>query len=267
VAELVLLDAHCHVDRFDDPPALLRSARDAGVGVVAVTELPSSFQRLKMLLSRLPGTELALGLHPLRAHRNTRLELTLFDRLVSATRWVGEVGLDLSADGRATTRAQTAAFEHILDHAAMQEKVLSIHSRGAARETVEMLRHTAARGVLHWYSGAIGPLDDALGLGTYFSINSAMLASKAGMRVVAAVPRERVLLETDGPHVKYKGRSAEPSDVPHICADLAGAWGLTPSEAAAQIIANARRLLDGPEPTSAQRVRHASPRPAGNPLF
>jgi TatD DNase family protein len=263
----MLLDAHCHVDRFRDPPALLRAARDVGVSVIAVTELPSSFQRLRMLLSRSPGIELALGLHPLAAYRNTRLELMLFDRLVSSVRWVGEVGLDFSADGKPTAHKQAVVFEHILSHPFMPGKVLSIHSRGAARETVEMLRHTSARTVLHWYSGAMGPLDDALSLGTYFSVNPAMLASKSGMRIVAAVPRHRVLLETDGPHVKYSGRLAEPRDVPRICANLAGAWGLTPTEAADQILTNAGELLGGPKPRPAERAKRTSSRSVAAPLF
>jgi TatD DNase family protein len=244
VAWPLLLDTHCHVDRFANVTQLLRAAADAGVTTVAVTELPSAFQRLSMLLSGRKDVRVALGLHPLRAREASALELRLFDRLVTQTQWVGEVGLDFSRVGASTRQRQLQVFEHVLACDNLHEKVLSVHSRGAEEETVDMLAAAQAIAVLHWYSGPLGPLDDALASGLYFSINPAMLASKRGMRIVAALPLDRVLIETDGPHTKVDGRPAEPSHVPRIARDLAGAWGSPPDEVLERIRDNASRLLE-----------------------
>ena len=239
----MLLDAHCHVDRFASTVQLLRAAAEASVTTVAVTELPSAYQRLSMLLGTRRDVRVALGLHPLRAAQVTALELRLFDRLVDDAQWIGEVGLDFSRVGAPTRSRQLRVFEHVLGHPRLDRKALSVHSRGAERETVEMLAETRTTAVLHWYSGPLAPLDDALAAGLYFSVNPAMLASKSGMRIIAALPHDRVLIETDGPHTKRNGRPAEPSHVPSILGDLAGAWGLRPDEARSVVEGNATRLI------------------------
>lgn len=239
----MLLDAHCHVDRFASAAQVLRAAAHANVTTVAVTELPSACQRLAMLLGARRDVRVALGLHPLRAAQASALELRLFDRLVDDAEWIGEVGLDFSRVGAPTRRRQLRVFEHVLGHPRIARKVLSVHSRGAERETVEMLAETRATAVLHWYTGPLTPLDDALAAGMYFSVNPAMLASKSGMRVIRALPHDRVLIETDGPHTKRNGRPAEPCHVPSIATDLAGAWGLSPNEALSLLEGSAKRLI------------------------
>lgn len=239
----MLLDAHCHVDRFDGLAQVLREAADANVTTVAVTEMPSDFQRLSMLIGAWPHVHVALGLHPLRAARASALELRLFDRLLDQATWVGEVGLDFSRAGAATRDRQVEVFQHVLGYPGLDGKVLSVHSRGAERETIGMLAQTRVTAVLHWYSGPLRLVDDALAAGMYFSVNPAMLASRSGVRVIAALPHDRVLIETDGPHTKRNGRVVEPGHVPSIVRDLAGAWGLGADDAQARIEGNAKRLI------------------------
>ena len=234
-------------------------AIDANVTTIAVTELPSAYQRLSMLLGSRPQVHVALGIHPLRAAGASALELRLFDRLIDQALWVGEVGLDFSRAGAATRDRQLRVFERILGHPRIDRKVLSVHSRGAERETIAMLAETRLTAVLHWYSGPVGLLDDALAAGLYFSINPAMLASKAGTRVIAALPRDRVLVETDGPHTKIGNQLARPADLPRIARDLAGAWGMPYDDTQRLLADNSRALLDsvsaGRRPDARQRVR------------
>jgi TatD DNase family protein len=46
--------------------------------------------------------------------------------------------------------------------------------------------------VLHWYSGALSQVDGALEQGLYFSVNASMLATQKGLRLLRALPRDRV---------------------------------------------------------------------------
>jgi len=68
-----------------------------------------------------------------------------------------------------------------------------------------------------------------------FSVNPAMISSPSGRRLLAAVPKERILVETDGPYVRHGGRPVSPADAPSVVAALAGRWGMTTTEGAALV--------------------------------
>lgn len=243
------VDTHCHVDRYDDPLAVLRAAERANVVTVAVTELPSSFQRLSLQLGKHKAVRIALGIHPLRASQASPLDLALFTRMLQRTDYVGEIGLDRSQHGRETFRAQVRVFEHLLDQPRVQQKILTVHSRGAEQETIERLSQAGVTAILHWYSGALKHIDTALAAGLWFSVNPAMLRSQNGQRIVAAVPRERVVTETDGPYSKARGRASEPRDIPSVVTGLARAWGEQLDEAAGRILTNMSTIKErrGPD--------------------
>lgn len=232
------VDTHCHVERYPNTLAVLDAAEQARVVTIAVTELPSQFQRLAVQLGRRHMVRIALGFHPLRAEQATSLETALFSRLLERTDYVGEVGLDFSPHGRPTRARQIKIFESILGESDLRAKVLTVHSRGAERDTVQLLTDAGANAILHWYSGAFRHAEAALQAGFYFSINAAMMRAKKGLKLLASLPRDRVVTETDGPYVKIGRRPSAPADVPRIVADLAGVWSCTAEEAQQQIWTN-----------------------------
>jgi TatD DNase family protein len=241
----IFVDTHCHVESYARPLAVLEAAADSNVVTVAVTALPSEFERLDLELPRLRNLRLALGLHPLRINEANEMELRLFERLLERTDYVGEVGLDFSQLGRATRLRQIEVFERILRSAAIQTKVLTVHARGAEEESIERLAQVKARAILHWYTGPLKHVDAALAAGLYFSVNPAMLVSRSGQRLLAALPPERVLCETDGPFTEIDGRPAEPRDVPRIVDALGRRWGVTTAEARERIFENLVVLRTG----------------------
>jgi TatD DNase family protein len=226
------VDTHCHLDGYSRPLDVIKAAEGAGVAIVAVTELPSAYQALIVKLGARRGVLPALGLHPLRAEKASSLELSLFQRLLARAEFVGEVGLDFSREGVASRGRQLQVFEALLAHTAIQSKVLTVHSRGAEAETIDRLAQARVAAVLHWYSGPVKQIDRALDAGMYFSVNPAMLRSRAGVRVLASVPQDRILVETDGPFVRVGRRPAEPRDVPMVVTALADRWRMTSTEAA-----------------------------------
>ena len=236
------VDTHCHVDRYRNPLDVLKQAEAANVVTVAVTEMPSDFQRLALQLGRRRLARVALGFHPLRAAAATPLEQALFTRLLDRAEYVGELGLDGSREGRDTLRAQVKLFEHLLSQPRIKTKVLTVHSRGAEAETVDRLAQAGVTAILHWYSGALKHIDAALDAGLWFSVNAAMLRSQNGQRIVAALPRDRVVTETDGPYAKLGGRPSEPRDIPAIVAGLARHWNETPEQARDRVHCNMARV-------------------------
>lgn len=218
------VDTHCHIDLYRDPVGVLKEAATANVVTVAVTEVPSDFQRLALQLGKKTSVRVALGFHPMKAAVASPLELALFTRLLDRVDYVGEVGLDGAREGRPTLRAQVELFEHLLSQPRIKTKILTVHSRGAEHETVQRLGEAGVTAILHWYSGALKHIDTAASAGLWFSVTPAMLRSQNGQRIVAALPRERVVTETDGPYTKIAGHPSEPKDIPSVVAGLARVW-------------------------------------------
>lgn len=239
-----LFDTHCHVDAYADPPGVLDDAAAASVDVVAVTETPDGYRRLRTRLGRRQGVSVALGLHPASAGAAAPGQLDRFFRMVPNADWIGEVGLDFSAGASRSERTrQTAMFQAVLDHDLVHGKPMTVHSRGAARETVARLAASRCRAVLHWYSGSLAVADEALAAGLWFSINPSMVRSAKGTALMTGLPQDRVLCETDGPYCKVGARPAVPADVLGVAGALAKSWGASRSDAVAVLNANTQRFL------------------------
>ncbi|MBD1591110.1 TatD family deoxyribonuclease [Arthrobacter sp. S1_S22] len=238
-----LLDTHCHVSAYADPVAMLGAAEQAGIAVIAVTEDPDEYRRLKTRLGRREHVDVAIGLHPLRAASFGPNDLARFFRLLPQAKWIGEVGLDFSRVGAGTAKAQLRVFDTVLAEAARGHHPLSVHSRGAEKEVIQKLAEAEAQAVLHWYTGPLYLVDEAVKSGLYFSLNIAMTRSRKFASLVRAIPRERVLLETDGPFAKVQGRAAHPHELGDVAKILAQAWGTDIKETTKAVIANQYRFL------------------------
>ena len=95
---------------------------------------------------------------------------------------------------------QVECLRHILHSLNTRKKIISVHSRRAEKELFALLKEYNIKNVVfHWYSGPIDLIPDIIGEGYYFSINEAMTLSSNGKRIIAAIPRDRVLTETDAP--------------------------------------------------------------------
>jgi TatD DNase family protein len=223
-----MIDFHCHLDLYPDPQAVVRRAAASGVYVLSVTTTPRAWKKTAALSAGLPRIRTALGLHPQLAHERHG-ELALFEEFLGQTRYVGEVGLDGSPEMKQHAAIQRKVFDRILSACARSGgRVLSIHSRRATEAVLEALRRHPECGIpiLHWFSGTKAQLDEAIALGCWFSVGPAMLAGARGAALAAAIPRERVLTETDGPFAMTNGRALEPDDVGAAEAALSTIWGL-----------------------------------------
>jgi TatD DNase family protein len=241
--EAVLVDTHCHVDLYPDSAPLLAAAVASRVLVVAVTNAPSVFFHTKQLSERCPYLIPAVGLHPelvvTHAHEVDRM-LPLIDE----TRFVGEVGLDYVTSDQGLRQRQREVFTKILDRcSAVGGRVITVHSRRAAGDVIAAVgeRFNGAV-ILHWFTGTVREAERALGAGCYFSINTAMLTAKSSSQLLAVLPPDRVLTETDGPFVTSGKSPATPPQTASVASHLAKLWGKTDEEARGVLMTNFARL-------------------------
>ncbi len=97
--------------------------------------------------------------------------------------------------------------------------------------------------VMHWFTGSKSEVRRAVELGCYFSVNSQMLVGDRGRDMLIALPRDRILTETDGPFTQCGNRPSTPADVKNTVEAIAVLNGTTSEEAAAQIRHNLKELL------------------------
>lgn len=196
----MIIDTHCHFDMMPNPEGYISAKEKAGDIVIGMTNLPSHFKMGQSHLIGYKHIRLALGLHPLLAAEN-RKELTLFKRLVDQTSYIGEIGLDFSREGIATKNEQISVLREVLATIKGKKKIVSVHSRNAEIELLDMLCEFEIKNVIfHWYSGPVDLMPSIIERGFYFSINESMCRSKNGQSIIGKIPREKILTETDAPY-------------------------------------------------------------------
>jgi TatD DNase family protein len=197
-----LVDAHCHLDLLKGIQKLAREEDLMGIKTITVTNSPAFYGANLNLFSAAKNIRVALGLHPELASQHRYV--SNMKELIANSRFVGEIGLDGSTDFQVSFAAQLSNFQSVLEEVAkFQDKILTVHSRNAAEQTVSLLRHylskTANKVILHWYTGSAQTMKDAISLGYYFSVNHKMIKSRKSVALIKEIPIGRVLTETDAP--------------------------------------------------------------------
>jgi TatD DNase family protein len=241
------VDFHCHLDLYRDHAAVIAECDRERVATLAVTTTPKAWKRNRELAAGSQHVRVALGLHPqLVAERAG--ELPLFEALLPDARYVGEIGLDAGPRFYRSFPEQERIFERILRACAEQGgKILTVHS---VRSVAKVLDHIEAalpqdrgRVILHWFTGTPAEARRATAMGCYFSINREMLRSDRHRKLVAALPLDRLLTETDGPFVEAEGLPVRPTSVADTITELASLRAVEAGQIARTVIANLRTLV------------------------
>ncbi len=213
--------------------------------MLSVTTTPKAFLKTAALAKDYKRIKTALGLHPELAHLR-QTELSLFDRLVSETRYVGEIGLDGSSDFKMHFDTQMHVFRHILNSCKKAGgRILSIHSRNAAKPVLDTLEDNPGFGipVLHWFSGSHAQLQRAIAMDCWFSVGRPMLQSNKGKELVSQMPVNRVLTETDAPFTSPKSNLYPMDHIQATVAGLSALWTMPFEHVNRQLASNLRSLV------------------------
>ena len=259
-----LTDSHLHFDSFAEKGEvddILRRAAEAGVRrMVAIGGSVDANQLAVSLAEKHPGRVYAtVGYDRDEAGQNPPLDKA--EELIgqSGVVGVGETGLDYhySSD---TADSQKELFGQMLDLAAVHQLPVVVHSREADEDMEAMLSNHVERwtgaadgiGVLHCYTAGLGFAKRLLNLGMYISFSGIVTFKNAAAlrEVAAAVPGDRLLIETDAPYLApppHRGKRNEPAYVEYVAKVVAEVRGCTVQEVAAITSDNAARLFGWPE--------------------
>lgn len=266
-----IFDSHAHWfdPRFDaeypgGADALLPTVYPNPVSMILnVATNPDNARKAIAQAAKYEGMYVAVGIHPEDCHSNEPKEKMLADlRAVlgdERTRKrdkivaVGEIGLDYHApdfSGIALDKEREAYFfEEQLKIAGELGLPVVIHDRDAHGDCFEtVLKYPDVRGVFHCYSGSVEMARELLRRGFYLSFGGSLTFKNAKKvrEVAEAVPRDRVLIETDCPYLAphpFRGSLNHSGMLPVTLSALAGLWNVSPDEAAKITAENAKRLF------------------------
>nr|AYC79487.1 putative deoxyribonuclease YcfH [uncultured bacterium] len=257
-----MFDSHCHIHepRFQGAEAAIARARAAGVrGFLLAGVGPELWPVEERLAAAHPDVVVSLGIHPQLVAELDDEECDgavrrLAERLASARPpvvAVGEIGLDAHDGRKGTLDRQERIFRAQLALARDGDLPVSLHVLRAHGRALAILRRDGvprAGGVVHSYSGGAELVRDYLAIGLDLSF-AGPVANPAAHRIRAAalaVPRERLLVETDAPDQTPLGRQPAPNEPAFLVAiveALARLRGEGEEQIAEATDANARRLF------------------------
>lgn len=242
-----LVDFHCHLDLYPNHSEAVTACERDQIYTLAVTTTPRAWPRNHELAAATRYVRAALGIHPQLVAQHAA-ELALWEQYLPQTRYVGEVGLDGGPAHYRSLALQKQVFERVLVVCERAGgKVLSVHSVRTAKVVLDMIEahlpSDRGRVVLHWFSGSKSEARRAVELGCYFSINIEMLRNERNRELIALLPTERILSETDGPFTQTNGRPSCPADIVTAVDMLAAQRRVDAGDMTRTIQANLRLLL------------------------
>jgi TatD DNase family protein len=243
----MLIDSHVnlHAPQFDeDREAVIARARAAGVGLmVTICDRVSRFEDVHAVAMTHPDIWATVGTHPHEAKENPLLDVDLLCTLADRPKVVGigETGLDFHYD-LSPREMQMAIFRVHAEAARRTGLPLIVHTREADDAMAGILEEEHARGpfrlLMHCYTSGPELARRAAALGAWFSVSgiATFKAAEEVRAVIADMPSDRIILETDCPYLApapMRGRRNEPAYLPHILAKLAAirGWPLAEAEA------------------------------------
>jgi len=265
----MFIDSHCHLsfpELEPELPAIREAMAAAGVDrALCICTTLEEFPRVHALATGYDNFWCSVGVHPdnegvREPTVNDLLERAALPRVVA----IGETGLDYyGMDTRKGGRSiddmhwQRERFRVHIRAARACAKPLIIHTRSASHDTVRILKEegedgsaASAGGVFHCFTESAEVARAALDLGFYISFSGILtFRSAADLRAVASfVPMDRLLIETDSPYlapVPHRGKTNNPSYVPHVAAQVATLKGIDAQEVGRRTSANFERLFPG----------------------
>ncbi len=237
----MLIDSHCHLDRLDLTPYqdfadLMTQTQQAGIQHLLCVAIDLvDYPAMLALVEPYPFISVSVGVHP-----NTQdqpevsiaqlVELAQHPKNVA----IGETGLDYFRC-KGDMKWQQDRFRVHIEAAKQAKKPLIIHTREARKDTLAILKTENAQeigGVLHCFSEDWQTAKAAIDLGFYISFSGIITFKTAQQlrEVVAKVPLDRILIETDAPYlapVPFRGKPNEPRHVLKVAEKMAEIKGLS----------------------------------------
>ncbi|MFZ0512417.1 MAG: TatD family hydrolase [Candidatus Nitrosopolaris sp.] len=192
------------------------------------------------------------GIHPEFAQTEdvTRF-IEIFNNNLDLIDGIGEIGLDPAYAGlnESSYEKQKEVFNSMLGLAERTKKPVSIHSRGSLDHILETLKtYDIGKGLLHWFAGSKKQLTKSTDMGLFVSYGPVLIYSEEKKVLLKNTPKNRFLVETDGP-VRYHKcfnnlPSMSSSFLVSVVNCVANVLGMTYHETVALLERNAESYLN-----------------------
>ena len=250
----MFFDTHAHYDdeQFDaDRDAVLGAMPESGVGRILNPGCTVESSRAAVALAeRYDWVYAAVGLHPENCAGAGEAEFAAVAALAAHPKVVaiGEIGLDYYWK-EVPRDLQKEVFRAQLQLAKVLDLPVIVHDREAHADCLAIVREfPGVRGVFHCYSGSAEDAKTLVKLGWHLSFTGTITFKNArkAPEVIAAVPLERIMVETDAPYMAptpFRGKRCDSRYVYRMAETIAEIKGLTPAEVEQATTENGKALF------------------------
>ena len=250
----MIFDSHAHYDDEafnEDREAILNSLPKNGISpIVNVSAQLSGVTATVELTEKYPFIYGSVGVHPDHVGELSEEKIQWMKELAGREKIVavGEIGLDHYWDTE-SDEVQRKWFIRQLELAGEVKKPVIIHSREAAADTMYIMKNYAQGldGVIHCYSYSREMAEEYVKMGFYIGIGGVVTFKNAKKLkdVAAAIPIEKIVLETDCPYMApepYRGKRNQSSYIRYVAEKIAELKEMSQEEVIAVTEKNARDL-------------------------
>lgn len=253
--EKMIFDTHAHYDdeAFDeDRESLLESLEKNQITKIVNVGADISSSRATILLTKqYPFIYGAIGVHPSETKELTQKDMDWVREASKSSKIVaiGEIGLDYYW-GEPEKEVQKKWFREQIKIAKEEKLPVIIHSRDAAKDTLEIMKEECAEeagGVIHCFSYSAEMAKEYIQMGFYIGIGGVVTFKNAKKlkEVVEQIPLESIVLETDCPYLAPEGRRGERNCslyLPRVIQEIASLKQIEESTVIEQTYQNAMQL-------------------------
>lgn len=226
-----IFDTHSHYDdsKFNpDREVILNSLQSQGISFVVSCGCDIDSTQFNFdLAQQYDYMYFAAGFHPENLEGASPEDLKIIEKFANNSKCVaiGEIGLDYHWMS-SSKKVQRDFFEAQIDLAKKLDMPVIVHDREAHGDTLDILKSTKPKGVVHCFSGSKEMAKEIIKLGMYIGLNGVVTFNNArkSLEVVKEIPPDKLVLETDCPYlapVPMRGKINNSSYIPYIAQKIA----------------------------------------------
>lgn len=249
-----IFDTHSHYDdeKFNpDREMLLSNLQSQGVSNVVSCGCDIETTQFNFdLAQKYDFMYFAAGFHPECLEGASLEDLEIIKKFAQNKKCVaiGEIGLDYHWMS-STKKVQKEFFTSQIELAAALDLPVIVHDREAHGDTLDILKTTKPKGVVHCFSGSKEMAREIIKLGMYIGLNGVVTFNNArkSLEVVREIPLDRLVLETDCPYlapVPHRGKRNDSSLIPFIAEKIATLLDMDAQELLNITNENAKKLYN-----------------------
>lgn len=249
-----IFDTHSHYDdeKFNpDREDLLKSLQSQGVSHIVTCGCDIETTQFNFdLAQKYDYVYFASGFHPECLENANADDLKLIEKFAENKKCVaiGEIGLDYHWMS-SPKEVQKDFFTAQLELAKKMNLPVIVHDREAHGDTLDILKESKPKGVLHCFSGSKEMAKEIIKLGMYIGLNGVVTFNNArkSLEVVKEIPIDKLVLETDCPYlapVPHRGKRNDSSLIPFVAEKISNILGMDTQELINITNENAKRLYN-----------------------